>query len=145
MRRISTHVGLLGVLAACWLPGRAPSTDIARARAAVVPTYPDLLRSAGVEGDVVVDVAIDSAGQIDHARTKTLFSAHDLFKMSVLRAIDTTAWQPARTRGVAIPSVRRDTFSFVLKRDSTDACPQASEHRRRICGVSITRERRSVS
>jgi len=118
---------------------------VARPRHALSPKYPDLLRSADVEGNVVIDVAIDSAGHVDLSRLKVIRSDHQLFLMSVRQAIDTTAWLPARQMGRPIQSIRRDTISFLLKRDSAEACPKSTDHHRRICTFHVTVERRYVS
>lgn len=117
----------------------------ARPRSGLSPKYPDLLRSASVEGIVVLDLAIDGTGRVDASHTRMIRSDHDLFTMSVRRAIDTTAWLPARHIGQPVPSVRRDTFSFMLKRDSAAACPKSTEHHKRICAYSETRHRVWVS
>jgi TonB family protein len=139
-----TLLALLAIDAGCHRLS-ATGNVVARPRATLSPKYPDLLRMASVEGIVVVDLAIDSTGRVDASHTRMIRSDHDLFAMSVRRAIDTTSWLPARSMGQTIPSVRRDTFSFVLKKDSAAACPKSTEHHKRICTYTETRERRSVS
>jgi TonB family protein len=97
------------------------------------------VHAANVEGDVVVDIGIDSAGHVDSAHTRIVASTHRLFSISVREAIDSTRWVPATRQGHPIPSVRRDTFSFVLKdsiamaKDSVATCPKSTEHHRRLC------------
>lgn len=118
---------------------------VARPRRALSPKYPDLLRSADVEGDVVIEMAIDSAGRVDTSRLKVIRSDHQLFLMSVRQAIDTTAWLPARQMGRPIQSIRRDTISFLLKKDSAAACPKSNDHHQRVCTFHVTVERRYVS
>ena len=88
---------------------------------------------------------IDSAGRVDASHLKIIKSTHDLFLVSVRQAIDTTAWLPARQMGHPISTVRRDTISFMLKRDSVDACPKSSDHHQRVCTHHATVEKRSVS
>ncbi|HKW12555.1 MAG TPA: TonB family protein [Gemmatimonadaceae bacterium] len=126
----------------CFPPG---GDTVARPRQALSPKYPDLLRSANVEGEVVLDIAIDTAGRVDPSRLKVIRSDHQLFLKSVRQAIDTTAWLPARQMGRPIQSVRRDTISFLLKNDSAAACPKSTDHHRRICILEVTVQRTRVS
>jgi hypothetical protein len=139
-----TLLGLLAIDASCH-PLSATGNVVARPRSAPSPKYPDLLRSAGVEGDVIVDLTIDSIGRVDASHVKMIDSVHHLFAISVRRAIDTTAWLPARHLGRPIPSVQRDTFSFMLKKDSVAACPKSTEHHKRICAYNETRRIERIS
>ena len=118
---------------------------VARPQRVLAPKYPDVLRAADVEGDVVIDIAIDSAGRLDTSRLKVIRSDHQLFLMSVRRAIDTTAWLPARQMGRPIQLIWRDTISFRLKNDSAAACPKSTEKHQRICTYHVAVERRYVS
>ena len=140
-----TLLSLLAIDASCHRRLSATGNVVARPRSALSPKYPDLLRSASVEGIVVVDLAIDSIGRVDASHTRMIRSDHDLFAMSVRHAIDTTAWLPARHVGQPIPSVQRDTFSFMLKKESAAACPKSTEHHKKICAYTESVRRHYVS
>jgi TonB family protein len=140
----------LGVIAqtACAHPQPVNGDTSARPRGLLAAKYPDAFHAANAEGDVVIDIAIDRAGRVDSARTKIRASSHRLLEMSVRAATDTIAWFPATSAGAPIPSVRRDTFSFVLRdsaavaKDSAAVCPKSSEHHHQICaGAVSTRSR----
>ena len=139
-------------MTACHPRAAITSDSVARPRRAVLPAYPQPVHAASVEGDVVVDFGIDSAGRVDSAQTRIVTSTHRLFSISVREAIDSSTWVPATRQGQAVPSVRRDTFSFILKdsiamaRDSVATCPKSTEHHRRICaGWVSTRKIERVS
>src|SRR6185436_20959927 len=49
--------------------------------------YPDMLRSANVEGEVLVQFVVDTTGRADLSSFKVLKSSHDLFTNSVKNAL----------------------------------------------------------
>ena len=47
------------------------------------PRYPDMLRSANVEGEVLAQFVVDTTGRADMSTFKVLKSTHDLFTNAV--------------------------------------------------------------
>src|SRR5919197_2785776 len=47
------------------------------------PRYPDMLRSANVEGEVLAQFVVDTTGRVDMSQFKVLKSSHDLFTAAV--------------------------------------------------------------
>src|SRR3990170_149518 len=45
----------------------------------VVPEYPDSLRNARVEGDVLVQFVVDTSGLVDSGSVRVLHSTHGMF------------------------------------------------------------------
>ncbi len=48
-----------------------------------LPTYPSMLESAGVEGEVLAQFVIDTLGKADMSTFKVLKSSNDLFTQSI--------------------------------------------------------------
>src|SRR5689334_7445246 len=70
------------------------------------PRYPDALRTAGVEGSVVVQVTTDENGVPDTASLRVLATTHELFAASVRQAL--AKWRLSPRANVRLP------FLFVM-------------------------------
>jgi protein TonB len=80
------------------------------------PRYPDLLRNAGVEGSVTIQVVVDTSGRADPARIKVIRSAHPLLDASVVAALPKFRFLAAETGGRKVAMWVEMTFLFELKR-----------------------------
>ena len=65
----------------------AGSGQVRLADANTVPTYPSVLLSAGVEGEVTLALAVRSNGRVDSARTTVMRSTHELFSNAVFAVL----------------------------------------------------------
>jgi TonB family protein len=74
------------------------------------PRYPDLLRSAGIEGSVVVDVSTDENGSPEMSSLRVIGTTHDLFTASVRDAL--AKWHLSPRANVRLP------FLFVMSNKS---------------------------
>lgn len=80
----------------------------------ISPKYPDILRTAGVEGEVLVSFVVDETGHADLATFKVLRSTHDLFAAAVKRALADMEFMPAEAGGKAVKQLVEQPFTFSL-------------------------------
>lgn len=72
-----------------------------RARVQVAPAYPMALRRDGIEGVVVVEFAVDTAGRVTTARVRE--SSHREFEEPTLRAVLRWQFEPGKKSGRVVP------------------------------------------
>jgi len=94
-------------IAANTIPARR---DVQNQQGNPAPRYPDMLRSAGVEGSVVVEVSTDANGIPDTSSMRVVASTHDLFAASVRQAL--AKWHLSPRANVRLP------FLFVMSNKS---------------------------
>lgn len=82
--------------------------------AAVAPRYPDLLRSAFVEGEVVAEMTVTEGGVVDMASVRFVQSSHDLFTNAVKSAIRNWRFVPALAGGRFVRARGTARVEFVL-------------------------------
>jgi TonB family protein len=90
------------------------------AQASGHPRYPDILKQAGVQGEVIASFVIDTMGIPDISTTKIIKSTHQLFENSVVAAIPTMRFVPALVGGKKVRQVVMLPFAFKIA-DSTQA------------------------
>jgi TonB family protein len=78
------------------------------------PEYPDILRQAGVEGEVLVSFAVDESGQPDVASLKMIRSTHELFSVAVREALPGMRFRPAERDGRKVRLTVQEPFTFTL-------------------------------
>jgi protein TonB len=76
------------------------------------PRYPDILKSAGVEGEVVVAFVVDTTGRADIASLKILKSTHELFAAAVRTALPSMRFLPAEVGGKKVKQLVQQPFAF---------------------------------
>ncbi len=81
---------------------------------ALTPAYPDSLRRAGVEGDVVVEAVIDRAGRPEPASIRVVSSPHPDFEAPARAVIAQAVFTPGRVQGSAVPTLVRVPVRFRL-------------------------------
>jgi protein TonB len=91
------------------------------------PRYPDVLRAAQVEGQVLSQFVVDTAGRADTATFKVIKSAHDLFTMAVKRNLPLMEFSPAEVNGRKVKQLVQMSFMF----SSTPATPPPPPSRHR--------------
>src|SRR5207249_4440573 len=67
-----------------------------------VPTYPDLLRQAGIQGRVVLAAVVDTLGRIEPRSFTVVSATHPGFVAPAQQALAASVFRPARMRGRAV-------------------------------------------
>jgi TonB family protein len=80
------------------------------------PRYPQILRQAGVEGEVLVQFVVDTDGRAEPATFKVLRSSHDLFAASVAKALPAMRFIPAEFRGRRVRQLVQQPFAYTIAR-----------------------------
>jgi len=80
------------------------------------PRYPPVLLQAGVEGRVLVQFVIDTAGHPEPASLRVLESSNPAFDAAALETIQRSLFKPARVRGQAVRQLTRQTIGFRIVR-----------------------------
>lgn len=80
------------------------------------PSYPETLRTAGVEGAVLAQFVVDSTGRADVSTFKALNSDHPLFTASVRAALGRLRFIPAEARGRRVSQLVQLPFAFSVTR-----------------------------
>lgn len=80
------------------------------------PAYPDMLRSAGIEGQVLAQFVVDTTGRADMSTFKALRSDNDLFTTAVKNALQRMRFLPAEVGGRKVKQLVQQPFQFSLNR-----------------------------
>jgi protein TonB len=80
------------------------------------PRYPDILRQAGVEGEVLAQFVVDTAGRAEAGSYKVLKSSHDLFAQAVRSALPGMRFIPAEVGGRKVKQLVQQPFAFAIAR-----------------------------
>ena len=83
-----------------------------------MPTYPAMLRSAGVAGAVLVEFVVDTLGRVEPGSLHVLQSDHDLFAASVREVVPRLRFMAAEARGRKVRQLVRLPFRFDLNPDA---------------------------
>ncbi len=78
------------------------------------PRYPDMLRSANVEGEVLAQFVVDTTGRADMGTFKVLKSSHDLFTNAVRAALPNMRFYAAEIGGRKVKQLVQMPFQFTL-------------------------------
>jgi protein TonB len=80
------------------------------------PRYPEVLKGAGVEGEVVATFIVDTTGRADVASFKILKSPSDLFSAAVRAALPNMRFLPAEAAGKKVKQQVQQSFVFAIVR-----------------------------
>ena len=83
----------------------------------VAPRYPDSLRVARVEGEVLAQFVVDTLGRPDMATFKVIKSTHDLFTNTVKASLPNMLFYPAEVGGRKVKQLIQMPFEFNLTKD----------------------------
>jgi periplasmic protein TonB len=119
--------GVAGGIAKGVVGGTAPVADqtyfefqvekqVAAAPGNAPPRYPDMLRSANVEGEVLVQFVVDTTGRVERGSIKILKSSHELFTNAVQSALNSMRFYPAEIGGRKVKQLVQQPFNFHLTR-----------------------------
>lgn len=78
--------------------------------------YPDMLRSANVEGEVIAQFVVNADGTIDTDSFKVLKSSHELFTQAVKAALPDMRFAPAEVEGKKVKQLIQTPFTFSLSK-----------------------------
>lgn len=78
------------------------------------PRYPDELRAAGVEGEVLAQFVVGPDGQPDMSTFKVLKSSHDLFTETVMKALPNMQFSAPEVGGKKVKQLVQMPFQFNL-------------------------------
>src|SRR5215217_1104782 len=78
--------------------------------------YPDMLRSANVEGEVLAQFVVDTTGRFESGTFKVLKSSHELFTAAVKSALPNMKFYPAEVGGRKVKQLVQQPFTFSLQK-----------------------------
>jgi protein TonB len=79
------------------------------------PAYPDLLRQAGIQGQVVLEAVVDSTGRVLGESIVVVSASNPAFVAPARQALARTLFRPARVGGKAVRMRVRLPFEFTLR------------------------------
>ncbi len=80
------------------------------------PSYPEMLRTAGVEGSVLAQFVVDTTGRADVATFTALKSDNALFTAAVRAALARMRFLPAEVGGRKVAQLVQQPFQFSVTR-----------------------------
>lgn len=91
-----------------------PDKAVVIARGSTMPRYPEILREAGVEGEVLARFIVGEDGTVDPASLTVLRSTHELFSAAVRSALPSMRFTPAESDGRAVRQQVEQPFTFSI-------------------------------
>jgi len=81
----------------------------------ITPSYPETLRSAGIEGEVDAEFTVDTTGRVDQAAgIKITKATNDLFAAAVKSALPRMKFYPAEIGGHKVKQLVQQPFTFSI-------------------------------
>jgi protein TonB len=80
------------------------------------PRYPDMLRSAGVEGEAMMQFVVDTMGRAESGSIKVIKASHELFGAAVKSVLPQMRFVPAEVGGRKVRMLVQQSFAFGLNR-----------------------------
>jgi protein TonB len=80
------------------------------------PTYPEMLKSSGVEGEALVQFVVDTTGRAELGSFKVLRATHDAFGQAVKASLPRMRFLPAEIGGRKVRMLVQQPFAFALNR-----------------------------
>ncbi|MBM4194458.1 MAG: TonB family protein [Gemmatimonadetes bacterium] len=78
------------------------------------PRYPDILKSAGVEGEVLAQFVVDTTGHVEINTFKVLKTSHELFAAAVRSALPGMRFIPAEVGQKRVRQLVQQPFVFAI-------------------------------
>lgn len=82
----------------------------------VTPTYPGMLQSQGVTGQVIAQFVVDTTGRVENGSFKEIESSHDMFTQAVRNALPRMRFIPAEVGGRKVRQLVQQPFQFNIGR-----------------------------
>jgi protein TonB len=89
---------------------------VAQAPNSAQPRYPDILKSAGVEGEVLAQFVVDTTGKAEVNTFKVLKTSHELFASAVRNALPNMKFLPAEVGGRKVKQLVQQPFVFAIQK-----------------------------
>lgn len=80
------------------------------------PAYPEMLKASGIEGDVLAQFVVDTAGRVEPGSFRVLQSSHEGFSNTVKVALPRMRFMPAEAGGRKVRMIVQQRFAFALDR-----------------------------
>jgi protein TonB len=80
------------------------------------PRYPDILRSAGVEGEALVQFVVDTMGRAELNTFKVLRTTHELFAATVRNTLPNMRFIAAEVGGRKVKQLVQQPFVFAIQK-----------------------------
>jgi protein TonB len=78
------------------------------------PRYPEMLKSANIEGEVLAQFVVDTTGHAEMNTFKVLKSSHDGFTQAVKNVLPNMRFYPAEIGGRKVKQMVQQPFTFAL-------------------------------
>ncbi|MFI5310444.1 MAG: M56 family metallopeptidase [Gemmatimonadales bacterium] len=88
--------------------------QVIAAPGSAAPRYPSILRTAGVEGEVLAMFVVDSAGLAEPTTLKIVHSTHELFTNAVRNALPDMRFVAAQVQGRKVKQLIQQPFVFAI-------------------------------
>ena len=79
-----------------------------------LPRYPEVLRRAGVEGNVVLEFVVDTLGRVDETTITVLRATNQAFVAPAIVVITESLFRPGRVRGRAVRVLVQQLVGFTI-------------------------------
>ena len=89
---------------------------VRQAPGSVAPRYPELLKSAGIEGSVFASFVVDTSGHVEPRSFTVLRATHELFVAAVRNALPNMKFFPAELGGKKVKQLVQQPFVFSMAR-----------------------------
>ena len=89
---------------------------VVQAPGSSAPRYPDILKSAGVEGEVLAQFVVDTTGHAEVGTFKVLKTSHELFAAAVRNALPSMRFLPAEVGGRKVKQLVQQPFVFAIQK-----------------------------
>jgi len=76
------------------------------------PAYPEMLRAAGIAGEVRVRFVVDTTGRAELSSVHVIESSHELFTRAVLASLRQSRFTPGEVSGRRVRTLVERTFRF---------------------------------
>ena len=110
--------GVLGSGGAGFTPGSVLDEGqverVAQLLTAVTPRYPDRMRAMGLEGRVVVQFVIDTAGRVEAEGVRVLEATHEEFAVAARQTLSRLRFRAAEAGGRRVRMLAAMPFEFRL-------------------------------
>jgi periplasmic protein TonB len=80
------------------------------------PEYPEMQKSAGIEGEVLAQFVVDTNGRADMTSFKVLKSSQDAFTDAVKRALPKMRFYAAEIGGHKVKQLVQEPFAFAIQK-----------------------------
>lgn len=101
-------------------PGSVYSTDVVEERPERIggpaPRYPEILRQAGIQGQVTVECVLDTTGRAEPGSVRVVSSTNPFFDAPALEAVAASRFRPGRLGGRAVRVRVLVPLNFVVSR-----------------------------